>query len=175
MSFYRPIHSKYPKVCTKGSKLMLTRNQRLFLLVLLCRARRKETMSTTLTRSATSINFQTSQDNLNLIFFPFFFLVTLRNWRLSFWNKPTKQKRQSKLQILLSLLSTLVNSISSSFIQVNQRGLLLASKHSPIGFHFGAKLGNKQKNKCFVAILDERFSQNCAVITSDFQPFILKS
>ena len=149
---------------------MLTRNQRLFLLVLLRRARRKETMSTTLTRSAISINFQTGQDNLNLIFF----LVTLRNWRLSFWNKPTKQKRQSKLQILLSLLSTLVNSISSSFIEVNQRGLLLASKHSPISFHFGAKLGNKKKNRCFVAILDETFSQNCAVITSDFQPFILK-
>ena len=64
--FRRPIHSRYPKICTRVSKLMPTRNPRPFLWVARRRAKRKEIVSTTLTRSVTNIKDQASQTHLNL-------------------------------------------------------------------------------------------------------------
>ena len=61
--FRRPIHSRYPKICTRVSKLMLTRGLRPFLWVLRRRAGRKETVSTTLTRSVTNINRRSNKSN----------------------------------------------------------------------------------------------------------------
>ena len=58
---------------------MLTRTQRLSLCVKLRRARRKETMSTTSTRSITNIKGQTNQSNLKL---GSFFSIYVQNLKL---------------------------------------------------------------------------------------------
>ena len=59
---------------------MLTRTQRLSLSVKLRRARRKETMSTTSTRSITNIKGPTNQSNLKLE--SFFFSIYVQNLKL---------------------------------------------------------------------------------------------
>ena len=78
--FRRPIHSRYPEICTRVSKLMLTSNPRP--LLLLRRTGRKETVSTTLTRSVTNIKDQTSRTDLHL---ESFFLLFWQRTELIFW------------------------------------------------------------------------------------------
>ena len=78
---------------------MLTRTQRLSLCVKLRRARRKETMSTTLTRSITNIKGPTNQSNLKLESF-FFFSTYVQNLKLFLMRSS---------QTLVSLTSGLYN------------------------------------------------------------------
>ena len=78
MCFRRPIHSGYPKISMKGSKSMLTRTQRLSLCVKLPRARTKETMSTTSTRSVTNVKGQTPSTEFNLNLESSFFLFMVK-------------------------------------------------------------------------------------------------